>query len=78
MFRFRPLFPSDAPSDTSRAQSLTPGTSIDREGIAVTKAIDRMLLTGKVAIVTGGAGGIGQVYCRALCEVGAAEIRNRD
>jgi NAD(P)-dependent dehydrogenase (short-subunit alcohol dehydrogenase family) len=29
-------------------------------------------LDGKVAIVTGGAGGIGKVYCRALAEHGAA------
>lgn len=31
-------------------------------------------LTGKVAVVTGGAGGIGEVYAQALCEVGASVV----
>ena len=31
-------------------------------------------LTGKVAIITGGAGDIGVAYARALCEVGAASV----
>ncbi|RUP06062.1 MAG: SDR family oxidoreductase [Mycobacterium sp.] len=31
-------------------------------------------LTGKVAVVTGGAGGIGEVYAEALCAVGAAVV----
>ncbi|MDP7729613.1 MULTISPECIES: SDR family oxidoreductase [Mycobacterium] len=31
-------------------------------------------LTGKVAVVTGGAGGIGEVYAEALCDVGAAVV----
>lgn len=35
---------------------------------------DRLRLDGKVAIVTGGAGGIGQVYGRALAEAGAAVV----
>ncbi|MFC5749246.1 SDR family oxidoreductase [Actinomadura rugatobispora] len=34
--------------------------------------LDRLRLDGKVAIVTGGAGAIGQVYGRALAEAGAA------
>jgi NAD(P)-dependent dehydrogenase (short-subunit alcohol dehydrogenase family) len=33
-----------------------------------------MKLEGKVAIVTGGAGGIGQAYCRALAQEGAAVV----
>src|SRR5436305_7053020 len=31
-------------------------------------------LTGKVAIITGGAGGIGIVYARALCDAGASVV----
>lgn len=31
-------------------------------------------LTGKVAVVTGGAGGIGAVYAQALCDVGASVV----
>jgi NAD(P)-dependent dehydrogenase (short-subunit alcohol dehydrogenase family) len=36
--------------------------------------IERFALDGKVAIVTGGAGGIGQVYGRALAEAGASVV----
>jgi NAD(P)-dependent dehydrogenase (short-subunit alcohol dehydrogenase family) len=35
---------------------------------------DRFDLSGKVAIITGGAGGIGTVYGRALCEAGASVV----
>src|SRR3954464_11017278 len=31
-------------------------------------------LTGKVAVITGGAGGIGVVYAGALCEAGASVV----
>ena len=31
-------------------------------------------LTGKVAVITGGAGGIGIVYAEALCDAGAAVV----
>jgi len=37
-------------------------------------AVDRFRLEGKVAIVTGGAGGIGRVYARALAEAGGAVV----
>ncbi|XVQ15819.1 SDR family oxidoreductase [Spirillospora sp. CA-255316] len=36
--------------------------------------LDRLRLDGKTAIVTGGAGAIGQVYGRALAEAGAAVV----
>jgi NAD(P)-dependent dehydrogenase (short-subunit alcohol dehydrogenase family) len=36
--------------------------------------VDRMSLDGKVAVVTGGAGAIGQVYARALAEAGASVV----
>ncbi|MER5750107.1 SDR family oxidoreductase [Streptomyces sp. NPDC002088] len=36
--------------------------------------LDRMSLAGKVAVVTGGAGAIGQVYARALAEAGAQVV----
>jgi NAD(P)-dependent dehydrogenase (short-subunit alcohol dehydrogenase family) len=36
--------------------------------------IDRLRLDGKTAVVTGGAGAIGQVYARALAEAGAAVV----
>ena len=31
-------------------------------------------LTGKVAVITGGAGDIGRVYARALCEAGGKVV----
>jgi NAD(P)-dependent dehydrogenase (short-subunit alcohol dehydrogenase family) len=37
-------------------------------------AADLFDLTGKVAIITGGAGDIGRVYARALCGVGASVV----
>ncbi|MEV1064012.1 SDR family oxidoreductase [Streptomyces sp. NPDC050263] len=36
--------------------------------------LDRMRLDGKVAVVTGGAGAIGQVYARSLAEAGAQVV----
>ena len=36
--------------------------------------IDRFGLDGKVAVVTGGGGAIGQVYARALAQAGAAVV----
>jgi NAD(P)-dependent dehydrogenase (short-subunit alcohol dehydrogenase family) len=37
-------------------------------------AADRFDLSAKVAVITGGAGGIGAVYASALCEAGAAVV----
>src|ERR1700736_4849978 len=42
-------------------------------GNAVT-TLDQFRLDGRVAIVTGGAGGIGQVYGRGLAEAGASVV----
>ncbi|MGW0949175.1 SDR family NAD(P)-dependent oxidoreductase, partial [Streptomyces sp. NPDC002623] len=40
----------------------------------MSSTLDRMSLDGKVAVVTGGAGAIGQVYARALGEAGARVV----
>src|SRR5438128_9418140 len=37
-------------------------------------AADLFDLAGKVAVITGGAGGIGVVYAQALCEAGASVV----
>ncbi|MEU9409901.1 SDR family NAD(P)-dependent oxidoreductase [Streptomyces sp. NPDC048281] len=40
----------------------------------MSSTLDRLSLDGKVAVVTGGAGAIGQVYGRALAEAGASVV----
>jgi len=40
------------------------------------KSFDKIDLTGRVAVVTGGGGGLGSEYCRALAARGAAVVVN--
>jgi NAD(P)-dependent dehydrogenase (short-subunit alcohol dehydrogenase family) len=65
----KPLIPVSISILKARRSSLSSGSSIERGAVGV-----NMLLTGKVVVVTGGAGRLGQIFCRTIAGEGGIPV----